>query len=136
MSNFDRYIERILKHEGGYVNHPSDPGGATKYGITEAVARRHGFTEHMSRLPLAMAKDIYYKDYWLRIKGDSFAPSVAYHLLDAAVNHGVGNSIRWLQRVLGVADDGVIGPVTITAARSFAAVDVVLLFNAERLSFC
>lgn len=135
MSNFDKFIDRILKHEGGYVNHPSDPGGATKYGITEAVARKHGYTEHMSYLPLALAKAIYKTDYWTRIKGDSLPPAVGFHVLDAAVNHGVGNSIRWLQRSVGVADDGSIGPVTLSAVRTKAAIDVVLLFNAERLSF-
>lgn len=135
MSKFEEFIERILGHEGGYVNHPSDPGGATNWGITERVARQYGFTGDMRYLPRAKAIDIYRQGYWNRIRGDSLPPSVAYHVLDATVNHGAGNAVRWLQRAVGVADDGQIGPITIAAVRERPAVDVVLLFNAERLHF-
>lgn len=135
MSNFDEFIDRVLTSEGGYTNHSADPGGKTMYGITEAVARRHGYTGEMHRLPLTTAKDIYKKDYWGRVQGDSLPPSVAFHALDAAVNHGPGQAIRWLQRAAGVADDGKIGAVTLAAVRAMPAVDVVLLFNAERLHF-
>lgn len=135
MSNFDKFINRILGHEGGYVNHPADPGGATNWGITERVARQHGYTGDMRLLPRATAIEIYRVDYWVRIQGESLPPSVAYHVLDAAVNHGAGNAIRWLQRAAGMADDGKLGPLTLGAVRSMAAVDVVLLFNHERLHF-
>lgn len=135
MSNFDKFIDRVLKSEGGYVHHAADPGGKTMYGITEAVARRHGYTGAMHMLPLETAKAIYRADYWNRVYGDSLPPSVAFHALDAAVNHGPGQAIRWLQRAAGAADDGQMGPVTLAKVKDMAAVDVVLLFNAERLHF-
>lgn len=135
MSKFDEFIDRVLKSEGGYVNHAADPGGKTMYGITEVVARRHGYTGAMYMLPLETAKAIYKKDYWERVYGDSLPPSVAFHALDAAVNHGPGQAIRWIQRAVGVADDGQMGSVTLAAVRAMPAVDVVLLFNAERLQF-
>lgn len=129
-SRFDDYINRILSHEGGYVNHPNDPGGETKWGI----AKRSYPTLDIKSLTREQAIEIYRRDFWDPFKG--FLPmAVEFQALDAAVNHGIGNANRWLQRAAGVADDGHIGPVTRHALSQIIAEDLVLLFNAERLEF-
>ena len=81
------------------------------------------------------AIQIYYRDFWCRVQGDQLPEAVAFQVLDAAVNHGIGNSIRWLQRSAGVADDGVIGSVSLAAINNKNESDLVLSFNAERLEF-
>lgn len=135
MAQFDRLIGRVLAHEGGYVDHPKDPGGATNFGITERVAREWGYKGHMRDLPREVAVAIYRKQYWERVQGDKLPDAVAFQVLDAAVNHGTGNAIRWLQKAAGVAEDGSIGPVTLAAVRKADPDDLVLMFNAIRLDF-
>lgn len=124
-------IERVLAHEGGYVNNPADPGGETQWGI----AKRSYPNVDIKNMNRQAAIDIYRKDFWERVQGDKMHPAVAFQAMDAAVNHGIGNAVRWLQRAAGVADDGVIGPMTITAIGRREPSDMVLLFNAERISF-
>ena len=131
MDAFAQMIERVLSHEGGYVNNPADPGGETQWGI----AKRSYPQLDIRRLTRAAAIEIYRADFWARVQGDKLHPAVAYQALDAAVNHGIGNAVRWLQRAAGVADDGAIGPVTIAALARHDPADLVLLFNAERLAF-
>lgn len=62
--NIEQYLEELIKREGGYVNNPAERGGATKYGITEVVARANGFKGNMKDLPIDVAKAIYRKQYW------------------------------------------------------------------------
>ena len=131
MDAFAQMIERVLSHEGGYVSDSRDRGGETKFGIS----KRSYPTVDIKALTLADAKAIYKRDFWARVQGDKLHPAVAYQALDAAVNHGIGNAVRWLQRAAGVADDGAIGPVTIAALARHDPADLVLLFNAERLAF-
>lgn len=114
--NIERALELLLGHEGGFVDHPSDPGGATNFGITERVARAHGYKGHMRDLPKAKAIDIYRKDYWDAIRADALPDDIRFHVFDAAVNSGPAQAIKWLQRAGGVAEDGIIGPKTIAAA--------------------
>lgn len=135
MAQFDKLIGRVLAHEGGYVDHPKDPGGATNFGITERVAREWGYKGHMRDLPREVAVAIYRQRYWERVQGDKLPDAVAFQVLDAAVNHGTGNAIRWLQKAAGVAEDGSIGPVTLAAVRKADQDDLVLMFNAIRLDF-
>ena len=116
--NFDAAFAAILKHEGGYVHHPSDPGGATNMGITEAVARKTGYKGTMQDLPVDLAKRIYLEEYWKPMRADELPPAVRYAVFDAAVNSGVRQSTLWLQRALGVADDGSLGPKTVAAANA------------------
>lgn len=132
---FPVFVERVLKHEGGYVDHPSDPGGATNLGITERVARAYGYKGHMRNLPRETAIAIYRGQYWNAVKGDQLPPAFAFQVFDAAVNHGVGNAVRWMQRAAGVADDGKIGPMTLGAVMKANPADLVLAFNAIRLNF-
>lgn len=129
--SFDSLIDRVLSHEGGHVNDSRDPGGETKFGI----AKRSYPLLDIKNLTRSQAVEIYRRDFWQRVNGDSLPPSVAFQVLDAAVNHGIGNAVRWLQRAVGVADDGVIGPVTMAAVKRMDAADLVLQFNAERLEF-
>ncbi len=133
--NFTTAANRVLGHEGGYVNHPSDPGGETNWGITKAVARENGYAGSMKTMSRDVAVGIYKRAYWDAVKGDQLPFPIAFQTFDAAVNHGRGNASRWLQRALGVADDGKIGPLTIDAARKADQGDLVLRFNAIRIRF-
>lgn len=133
--NFDQAFERLIAHEGGYVNHPQDPGGETHWGITLRTARASGYTGRMRDMTRAQAKAIYRDAYWGRARADEYDPAIGFQLFDAAVNHGMGNATRFLQRAVGVADDGVIGPMTVAAVRRMSVTDVLARFNAERLEF-
>lgn len=133
--NFDQAFERLIAHEGGYVNHPQDPGGETHWGITLRTARANGYTGRMRDMTRAQAKAIYRDAYWGRARADEYDPAIGFQLFDAAVNHGMGNATRFLQRAVGVADDGVIGPMTVAAVRRMSVTDVLARFNAERLEF-
>ncbi len=116
MAAFDQALQIILDSEGGYVNHPSDPGGETRYGITKAVAREYGYTGSMNVLPINTAAEIYRKSYWNACKCDKLPWPLSLYVFDAAVNQGVGAATRMLQKTLGTVQDGVIGDVTIRLA--------------------
>lgn len=116
--NFDQAFHELLGHEGGYSNHPSDPGGETMWGVTIAVARANGYTGPMRSMPVDVAKAIYRKQYWDAVRADDLPPAVRYAVFDAAVNSGVVQASKWLQRAVGVGEDGRIGPQTLTAARA------------------
>ena len=135
MMTFDEIFERLIAHEGGYVNHPRDPGGETNWGITKNTARANGYQGEMRNLSRERAKAIYKAAFWDRAKADQYHAAIGFQLFDAAVNHGIGNAIRMLQRAVGVADDGVIGAVTLAAINQMDVSDVLVLFNAERLAF-
>jgi lysozyme family protein len=132
---FDEAFDRLIEHEGGYVNHPSDPGGETMFGVTARVAREHGYTGPMKLLPIERAKIIAKSAYWDRIKADQYDGAIGFQVFDAGYNHGIGNAIRFLQRAVGVADDGAIGPRTLAAIQRMPVTDVIARFNAERLDF-
>lgn len=137
MSNANQHFERALAHllkvEGGYVNDPLDSGSATRYGITEEVARKHGYLGRMDRLPLDIAKAIYRTSYWEPLSLDTVAQMsepLASRLFDLAVNAGVGRAGEFLQRLLNVLNDGgrhypdlrvdgAPGPVTMAALRAY-----------------
>lgn len=135
LKHFDQAFDRLISHEGGYVNHPNDPGGETKFGITLRTARAYGYTGNMRNLTREQAKEIYRQGYWNRAQADRYDPAIGFQFFDAAVNHGAGQSIRFLQRAVNVADDGIIGPVTLKAIQNMSVTDVLARFNAERLEF-
>ena len=110
--NFETAFDLLITHEGGFSNHPDDPGGATMYGITEVVARAEGYTGPMRELTLDFAKQVYRKRYWDACRCDQMPDVLRYPLFDAAVNSGPGQAIKWLQAAVGVKADGAIGPVT------------------------
>lgn len=131
MSIFRLLIDRILGHEGGYVNDPADPGGETKWGIS----KRSYPHLNIAALSREEAIEIYYTDFWLPLKADRFHDGVAFQLLDSAVNSGITQSVRFLQRALGVADDGIFGPVSLKASQEQSESDQIMLFIAERIEF-
>lgn len=133
--NFTTALALLLEHEGGFSDHADDPGGATRFGITEAVARRVGYRGDMRELPLELAERIYLEEYWKPVRADELPHGVRYVVFDAAVNSGVGQAVRWLQRAVGVKDDGVIGPVTLAAVNQYPAENLRLAFLAQRLRF-
>lgn len=133
--NFDAAFERLLGHEGAYSFHPDDPGGETMWGVTVAVARENGYTGPMKQLPVDIAKAIYKKRYWDTARADDLPPAIRYHVFDAAVNSGVAQAAKWLQRAVGVPDDGHVGPVTFNAARAAPPDAVIRRMNANRLRF-
>lgn len=133
--NFDTAFERLIAHEGGYSDHKDDPGGETNWGITARTARANGYTGSMRELTRRQAREIYRVAYWGRARADDYDPAIGFQLFDAAVNHGIGNAIRFLQRAVGVADDGIVGPQTVAAINSMQTTDVLARFNAERLDF-
>jgi len=135
MSVFDKIFIRLMKHEGGYVNHPSDPGGETMWGVTKRVANAHGYWGDMRNLPKKTAKRITEQSYYKAVKGDQLDRLIAWQLTDAAYNHGNRQAVKFLQKAVGANDDGLIGPRTLTAVAAMDKNDVVLLFNAERLYF-
>jgi lysozyme family protein len=133
--DFDTAFHHLLGVEGGFVDHPSDPGGATNWGITERVARANGYAGHMRDLPVSVAKAIYRKDYWTPIRAEELPPVVRYAVFDAAVNSGNRQAIIWLQRAVGATPDGVIGPQTLGAVRSANGEQVLRRMLSARLRF-
>ena len=128
---FDEVFTKLIGHEGGYVNDPRDPGGETKYGIS----KRAYPDVNIASLTLEQAKAIYLRDYWLRARCDQLPSAVAFQVFDTAVNSGIGQSIRFLQRAVGVADDGNVGPLTIAAVKRMDPEAVASRFNGHRLDF-
>ena len=133
--NFDTAFHKLLGQEGGFVDHPSDPGGATNWGVTQAVARANGYTGSIRDFPVDMAKAIYWRQYWVPIKADDLPPAIRYAVFDAAVNSGAKQAVKWLQRAIGVNDDGVVGPQTMTFARAANPDFVLRRMLGERLQF-
>lgn len=132
---FHAVFERVIGHEGGYVNHPDDPGGETNWGITKRVARAFGYQDDMKSLPRELAREIYYQEFWIRANCDRYHPAIGFQLFDIAVNHGIGTAIRMLQRAAEVADDGIVGPITLKAIKGMPPGETVNRLNAERLEF-
>lgn len=131
MTNFDLAFEAIIGHEGGYVNHPKDPGGETKFGIT----KRTYPSVNIRDLTLEEAKAIYKRDFWDRVRGDDLPFVVAVNLFDGAVNSGPSKAIMWLQQAAGVADDGKLGPITLAAVLAADPEVLAARFNGHRLKF-
>ena len=129
--NFEKAFEKLIGHEGGYVDNPRDPGGETKFGISKRSYPR----EDIRNLTLARAQQIYRADFWDAVRADEMPDAVRFDLFDAAVNSGVGQATKWLQRAAGAADDGIIGPKTLAAVRSTDPQKLAKRFNGHRLRF-
>lgn len=115
---FDEAFEKLIGHEGGYSNHPDDPGGETMHGVTAKVARANGYTGAMRDLPLSLAKSIYRASYWDAVRADELPEAVRFDVFDCSVNSGPGQAVRFLQRATGAADDGRMGPQTMRAVKA------------------
>lgn len=106
--NFEACLKEVLKHEGGYANHPSDPGGETMYGITISVARENGYSGPMRSIPMDVVRRIYKKKYWDVVSGDTLAPGVDLAVFDFAANSGPSRALSFLRNAIGGPDTDTI----------------------------
>jgi lysozyme family protein len=124
--NFEQCFALVLKHEGGYVDHPKDPGGATNLGCTkaawEAWVGRTVTKDEIKALKPADVMPLYRKKYWDAVRGDELPEGVDYAVFDLAINSGPSRAIKILQSAANVPVDGVIGPATLAAVRSIEPV--------------
>lgn len=124
--NYEQSLAAVLVHEGGYVNHPRDPGGATNKGVTQAVYDdyRHKAGLHTQSVKAISSEEIgniYRRQYWNAVNGDGLPSGLDYAMFDFGVNSGVNRAARYLQAVLGVAQDGLIGNGTLAAIHNVTA---------------
>lgn len=117
--NFKKCLEIILHHEGGYVNHPKDPGGETNLGVTKRVYEEHGGTKDMKDLTVEDVAPIYKKGYWDKLKGDDLPSGLDLCVFDFGVNAGPGRAAKYLQNMIGTTPDGGIGPMTLEALANY-----------------
>lgn len=127
---YETVFERIVGHEGSYVLDSRDPGGETKFGIS----KRSYPTLNIKELTLSQAKAIWFHDFWMPVR-DLPHQSVQFQLCDAAYNHGFHNAVQFLQRAVGVADDGIWGPRSKEAYSKLTENDILLRFIGYRLQF-
>ncbi len=138
-SNFDLWLRKVLQHEGGWADHPNDPGGATMRGVTIGTFAqfkgRKVTKDELRNISDADLRAIYRRKYWDVIRGDDLPFGVDYATFDAAVNSGPSRGARWLQQSLAVEPDGKVGPITVDAAAKANPRDVIERSTAARLSF-
>ena len=137
---FEPALVAVLQHEGGYVNDPQDPGGATNRGVTQTVyddyRRGKGLAPRSVRqIEQSEIGDIYRKLYWDKVRGDDLPSGVDYAVFDFAVNSGPARAARFLQRAVGVTEDGKIGPITIAAAKAKEPTRVITALCCARQQF-
>lgn len=130
-------LSAVLVYEGGYSNHPADPGGATMKGVTQKVYDAYRLERGKQKQPVRNITDqelqeIYRINYWNAVKGDLLPEGVDFVLFDGAVNSGPKQSIKWLQRSLGVAPDGVLGQITLAALKLIKDNDALIAKIIER----
>lgn len=146
MNTIDKMIDDTIGKEGGYSNHPADTGGATRWGITQRVARANGFDGDMRTLPRETAITIYKNQYLIKpgfADVAAISETVGAELFDTGVNTGPARPILWFQMALNalnnggklygdIAEDGDIGPATLKAFAAYrkargAEADIVML---------
>jgi lysozyme family protein len=139
LSNFKPSLALVLKSEGGFVNHPSDPGGMTNLGVTRNVWRewtkRDVDEAEMRALTPELVEPMYKARYWDAVKADDLPRGIDYAVFDAAVNMGPGRAARLLQAALGVTADGVIGRATIAAATAADPAELLEAFSLGKEAF-
>ena len=136
--NLTECLSVTLEYEGGWSDHPKDPGGATMMGVTLATYRRWrpGATkDDLRAIGTADLEKIYRVDYWNPARADDLPAGVDLSVFDFGVNSGVSRAAKHLQAVAGVKQDGVIGPATVAKVKSMDAASVVKSVCARRLSF-
>ena len=143
-ANFDAWLEAVLKHEGGFVDHPKDPGGATNKGITIGTLKRLGIDvdgdgdSDLADLKALRRSDVarvYRLFYWDAVKGDMLSSGVDTVVADFAVNSGPSRAAKHLQRALLLAEDGDIGPKTLATLAGYNALRVIDAVSASRMKF-
>ena len=137
--HFEQCLALVLKHEGGFVNNPKDPGGRTNLGVTQKVWEDwvgHEVTEaEMKALKITDVAPLYKTNYWDKISGDSLPLGVDYATFDMAVNSGVSRAAKTLQQVLSVVPDGKVGKATIDACEAANAREIATGICEKRLAF-
>jgi lysozyme family protein len=138
-SSYDAALARLLAHEGGYSNHPSDPGGPTNFGITigdyRKYVKRDATAADVKAMRVAEAKAIYRARYWDALRCDGLPAGVDYAVFDYGVNSGIGRSTKVLRRLLGFADAGKVSDEVVAAAGAANAPNLVAAICDERLRF-
>lgn len=138
-NNFEKSLKMILHHEGGFVNHKDDPGGATNFGVTQAVYEswvdEPVTVDDMKALTVEDVTPIYKRNYWDRSKCDALPSGVDFAVFDLSVNGGVGRGAKMLQKVVGVTQDGAIGPQTLRAVSEMDPIDIIENYAVEREAF-
>ena len=138
-SNFDAALQHVLQSEGGFVNHPSDPGGMTNLGVTartwEDWIGHKPSEKEMRELTAAKVAPLYKRKYWDAVKGDDLPSGVDYCVFDCAVNSGPGRAAKILQDVVGVKPDGGIGPLTLAAVKAMDPIELISKYADKRLQF-
>lgn len=134
--NFPQALKQVLKYEGGKVDDPRDPGGRTAYGVTQdtynAWRKKQGLPNaDVFTISQADVAAIYRQEYWDSIRGDDLPSGVDFAVFDFAVNSGVSRAAKTLQSVVGVTQDGQIGPATLQATRAYVGLAV----TNKRLAF-
>ena len=136
---FARSLVLVLKHEGGWADHPSDPGGATMQGITKATYEKwlgkKVAKAELKAIPDAHVSAIYKNKYWDAVRGDSLPAGVDYAVFDFAVNSGPSRSAKFLQKIIGAAQDGQIGPATLKLVGALEPQDIIARLCANRLAW-
>ena len=143
MSSFETTFNRTIGHEGKFQANPKDRGNWTggKEGVGELKGTKWGLAAmtypnlDIANITLEQAKEIYYNDWWLKLKMERWPNVMKYQMFDAAFNHGTGRANQFLQFAARVRDDGVIGPKTIAAVNMTDPNDLVLRFLAKRLRY-
>ena len=131
MKNFNDYLKVILKHEGGYVNNPKDPGGETKYGISKRAFPGLNIKE----LTVEDASAIYYHNYWIKLNLTNIKnEELKLHIFDMAVNAGIKPAIKLLQSILGTTQDGVLGPLSEAKINTYQG-DIVEEYKKARIDY-
>jgi len=129
----------MLKSEGGFVNHPSDPGGMTNLGVTKATwenwVGRESDEAEMRGLTPEKVEPLYKKKYWDAVRGDELPMGLDYLMFDFAVNAGAGRAIKTLQTAVGVTPDGGFGPMTMAAVQAVDPVDLIERFSQAKEDF-
>lgn len=138
-NNFAECLKKVLVHEGGWSNHPSDPGGATMKGVIQTVYNKYRQDKGLPAQTVRNIsddelKEIYKERYWDLIRGDELPLGLDYCVFDGAVNSGPSQSIKWLQRALGVTADGKFGPVTLSALENKDIASVIKDYFSKRLA--
>lgn len=139
--NFDAALAHVLKHEGGFVDHPKDKGGATNKGITQRVY--NGYQRRKGRKPLQSVRfisddevrAIYHGQYWDAVKADELPHGIDYCTFDAAVNSGPSRGVKWLQRAVLANPDGTVGNETLGKVKTVPAYTIILRMCEDRMSF-
>jgi lysozyme family protein len=129
--NFDEAFDKLMAHEGGFVNSQADPGGMTKFGIS----KRSYPLEDIPNLTIERAKEIARRDFWGPAGCDALPDAMKLQVFDMAYNSGVKQAVRTLQKAVGEVPDGILGPRTLQAVQSMPVLRLVARFNGARLEF-